>query len=198
MADIGTSGGGENTLIYLAKASHAGVAQADGTTTATTNAHAVIALKTGIKTSEFKFDKITLTLFKHDQELLDFIHDYVSSVSSSEVDGEVEFGEKGTKWDVDAGSSSGAQNLVIVSRGAENADGIEVVAAIATLDADARNFLREYKKNNKRVLNFTCVPATAALAIANGLLPTNADFDAGATMTIPEGEPFDQQFLTPA
>lgn len=198
MPDLKISSGGENCLIYLAKASHAGVAQTDGTTTATSNAHAAIALTTGIIKTSFKIDKISLELVKHDAALLAFIKANAASVSSSDVDGEVVYGEKGTKHDVDAGASSGAQELVIVWRGNTNADGIKTVAAIATLDADARNFEAEYKKWGRRTLNFTPVPAEAALAIVNGLLPTPADYDAGASLTIPEGEPWEDAFLDPA
>lgn len=198
MPDLKLSSGGENTLIYLAKAGHAGVAQADGTTTATTNAHAVITLTTGIIKPKFGIDKITFELVKHDAALLAFIKSYRSAFSSGVVDGEVAYGEKGTKHDVDAGSSSGAQNLVLVYRGAGNADGIKTCAAICTLDADARNFDAEYKKWGRRILNFTPIAAEAALAIINGLLPTPADYNVAATLTIPIGEPWEEQFLTAA
>lgn len=198
MADLKVASGGENTLIYLCKAAHAGVAQSDGTTTATTNAHASLAISTSIVKASFKVDKITLEVLKHDAVLLAFIKANAAAVSASEVDGEVVYAEKGTKHDVDAGAASGTQELVLVYRGAENADGIKTVSAICTLDADARNFESEYKKWGRKTLNFTPVPATSALAIANGLLPTPADYDAGATQTIAVDEPWEDSFLTPA
>lgn len=198
MADKGLASGGENTLIYLVKANHAGVAQTDGTTTATTNAHAALVISTSLTKAKFGIDKITLELLKHDALLIAAIKNYAAPVSASDVDGEVAYGEKGTKWDVDAGASSGTQELLIVYRGGENADGIKTVAAICTLDADARNFESEYKKWGRRTLNFTPVPATAALAVINGLLPTPADYDAGATVTVALGEPWEEAFLTPA
>lgn len=198
MADLKLASGGENTLIYLAKASHAGVAQSDGTTTATTNAHATLALTTGITKVKFGIDKITVELVKHDAALIAAIKTLAAPFSSSDVDGEVVYGEAGTKHDVDAGAASGVQELVLVCRGAENADGIKVTAAICTLDGDARNFETEYKKWGRRTLNFTPVAATAALTVTNGLLPTAADFNAGETLTIAVGEPWEEGFLTPA
>lgn len=198
MADKTIASGGENTLIYKAKASHAGVAQADGTTTATTNAHASLGLSTSIVKASFKTDKITLEVLKHDTILLAFIKANAASVSSADVDGEVVYAEKGTKHDVDAGASSGTQELVLVYRGGENADGIKTVSVICTLDADARNFEAEYKKFGRKTLNFTPVVATAAVVIANGLLPTPADYDAGATQTIALDEIWEDSFLTPA
>jgi hypothetical protein len=198
MADLKLASGGENTLIYLVKSDHSAVTQSDGTTTATTNAHASLALTTGIIKPRFGVDKITFELVKHDAALIAFIKANAAAFSSSDTDGEVVNGEKGTKHDVDAGSSSGAQELLIVYRGGENADGIKTVAAIVTLDADARNFETEYKKWSRRTLNFTPVVALQALAVVNGLLPTPADYDVGASLTIALGDAWEDAFLTPA
>lgn len=193
MADIGIHSGGEHTLIYRVKADHTGVVQADGTTTATTNAHALIALQTGLVKPKFGVDGYTFELVKHDTALLDFIAAHAAPVSASTASGEQVFAEAGTEWNTDTDASS-LNQLLIVWAGSTNTDGRNTCAALCTLNADARNFEVEYKKWSRRTLNFTPVKAKAALAIVNGLLPTGK-YGAGATITVPINEFFKQAFL---
>lgn len=198
MADLKSSGGGEDTRIYLVKSDHSAIVQSDGTTTATTNAHALISITTGLIKPVFGVDKITLNTVKNDAAMKAFVKAYAAAISSADVDGEVQYGEKGTKHDVDAGVASDTPTLLIVWKGATTSEGIETLAALCSLDADSRNREAEFKKLTQRNLNFTPIAATAALAVANGLLPTPADYDSGETLTIALGEAWEDTYLDPA
>lgn len=195
MADKGAVGG-RKAAIYLVKIDHTAIVKADGTTTATAYTDKLIEVSTGLLKPSFKSDKITLELVKHDQELVSFIKNYKAPASTSDAAGEKLTALDGTSWSTET-SGSGVDALLVIWTGSTEADGINTLAALCSLDADAINFEAEFKKHSKRILNFTPISPKVAITIANGLLPTGL-YGVAATLTIPVGEPIEQQFLPAA
>lgn len=182
MADKKLVGGGEHTLIYRVKSDFSAVVQADGTTTATTNAHATLELTTTVvkPTLDVAGGKFTINSIKVDTLVQNFLDDFIDE-DASDVSPETIYGEAGTKHD---STSAGSGDLfLVVYAGGTNADGRMTVGAIGTLDASSANFEAEYNKHTVTNLVFNLVKADVALAVVNGLLPTGK-YGVGATFTI--------------
>lgn len=182
MADKKMVGGGESTLIYRVKSDFSAIVQSDGTTTATTNAHATLALTTALvkPTLDVAGAKFTLNTIKVDDLVQDFLDTYIDE-DASDVSPETIYGEAGTKHD---STSAGSGDLfAVVYAGGTNADGRLIIGAVGTLDASSANFEAEYNKHSVTNLVFNLVKCDAALAFVNGLLPTGK-VGAAATFTI--------------
>lgn len=182
MADKKLVGGGEKTLIFRLKADHSAIVQSDGTTTATTNAHATLALTDTIvkPTLDVAGAKFTINSIKVDDEVLSFLDDYLDENASTDSPETIR-GEGGT---LHTSSSSGSQDLFAIAyAGGTNADGRLIIAAIGTLDPSSANFEAEYNKHSVTNLVFNLVQADAAIVFANGLLPSGK-VGASATVTI--------------
>ena len=194
MADYGLHSGGEEVFIYWLADDHSGITT-DGSNAATNENDAILAITTGLATPTFNVDSFTLELFKHDDTVDSFIKTHASSISASEVDGEVGYSEAGTKWDVDADAAGSTQCLIVYKGNLSGQSGKrKFIAGIGTLNAESNNYTTQYKQWSRKTLVFTPVQAKQAVAIAAAFMPSG--FGAAVTATIASGAIWEQAFLS--
>lgn len=194
MPDKKLVGGYEHALIYKVKSDWTAVVQDDGTTTATSNAHAVLDITTALLKTTLTGDKLTLETVKNDDAVNAFLMANVD-FDASDVSPETVYGQAGTKHTTS--SSSTATTFLVVVAGAANADGVKALAFTGSLDVESVNETWENEKFDRITLSFTAVNAEVALSIANGLLPTSV-YDSGETITVALNKPMWKGMLAAA
>lgn len=183
MADKRIVGAEEKTLFFRVKSDHSGLVQLDGTTAATTDAHAVLTISTGLIKPSMKIDKFVFDTVKNDEEMTDAI-EALFTAGSTGTTGEKLFGCNGTEWDT-AGSGSGIPLLAVQIGGTiEGGTKRRLVLGLCTMDESCLNFEAEYKKHSKATLEFTPTKALAAIALTSGFFPTGYYTSPSATLPI--------------
>lgn len=196
MANTYLVGGGESTLIYRLKNDHS-IVQADGTTAATTSAHAVFAATTEIESFSMSGTDVNITLIKAAGDVIPFLSDYCSKKAGAEPTTIEAFGESGTKHSrtISAGGGSFA-DLLVVHKGATEGTKIHTRACVVTLKPESWNYDTVYNDFVRCTIAATMIEAKDAIVIGNALLPSG--YDGSATLTIAEGDPFEVADLTAA
>jgi hypothetical protein len=192
-------GGGSYLGIFLVKSDHSGIVQSDGTTAATAEAHALLALEDILSTdfapqSDGSFT-FSLDQFKNDAALWAFLEARAHTVNASTVTNEDLTRENGS---VKKGASSDADSLLVISVGSDEEDSGDrmVNFALCNITRDSGAYKQEPGKALKPTIKFTTIEAKAALAIVAGLLPTALFTESGTVATIAEGAHKTVKFLT--
>lgn len=175
---MGMTGGAGVTYVYRVKADHTGIVQSDGTTAATTLAHAMLKVGRGyakkniLVQTDYTYNddntlniKWTQTGNEADlQALLDVACPRKLGAASTGVQELID--ENGYKIGGDSGSSSDA-NFLIISYGAKDADGkIPVVMSIGTFLKTSGSYSMSNNNWNQPTLEFKSVSCLNASGLA--------------------------------
>lgn len=185
-------GGGENTAIYGLKADHSGIVQADGTTAATLETHALIKFTDDLETFELSASggTVTATSLSAVGDIVAFLDDYAPKSATAGGETITRYGEGGTPhtFTTGAGAASSFSDLIIIHRGATTNGQIRFTAAVIKLTPNSWDNNVAYNELTKVPVQGTLVAAKAAITIPNALLPGTGI--ATGDMTIASGDPF--------
>lgn len=192
MASYVQLGGGENTAIYGLKADHSGIVQADGTTAATLETHALIKLTEDLESFELSASggTVTATSLASVGDIVTFLDEYAPKSAGAAGETITRYGEGGTPktFTTGGGAASSYSDLLIIHRGATTNGQIRFTAAVIKLTSNSWDYSTVYNDVVKVPVQGTLVAAKAAITIPNALLPGTGI--AAGDMTIASGDPF--------